>query len=210
MSSYTIHRAISTYIVKKAGLKKKTGAKTGAVTFIQRFGGSLNLNIHFHIMYLDGAYTFSEGRAEFHNIPTPRPTEVNQLLITISKRVVKLLEKRGLIFKDETNQLFLSTDQAPRVMDQVQGSSITYRIALGSQKGRKTLTLRSLPQTVHEGSQLLDRHSGFSLHAGLSCRGHERQKLERICRYISRPSLSEERLSVNGKGQVVYKLKKSL
>ena len=94
-------------------------------------------------------------------------------------------------------------------MDQVQGSSITYRVALASQKGRKALTLRSLPQTVHESSQLLARHSGFSLHAGLSCRGHERKKLERICRYISRPSLSEERLSVNGKGQVVYKLKKA-
>ena len=29
-----------------------------------------------------------------------------------------------------------------------------------------------------------------------------------ICRYISRPSLSEERLSVNDKGQLIYKLKK--
>ena len=28
-----------------------------------------------------------------------------------------------------------------------------------------------------------------------------------ICRYISRPSLSEERLSLNERGQVVYKLK---
>lgn len=33
------------------------------------------------------------------------------------------------------------------------------------------------------------------------------KKLERICRYISRPSLSEDRLSLNANGQVVYKLK---
>ena len=34
-----------------------------------------------------------------------------------------------------------------------------------------------------------------------------RKKLEHLCRYISRPSLSEARLSLNNKGQVVYKLK---
>ena len=26
----------------------------GAVTFVQRFGGSLNLNVHFHTLVLDG------------------------------------------------------------------------------------------------------------------------------------------------------------
>ncbi len=31
-------------------------ARTGAVTLIQRFGGSLNLNIHFHVLMLDGVY----------------------------------------------------------------------------------------------------------------------------------------------------------
>ena len=38
-------------------------AKTGFVTFIQRFGGSLNLNIHFHMLCLDGVYTFPEEKA---------------------------------------------------------------------------------------------------------------------------------------------------
>jgi len=30
---------------------------TGAVTLIQRFGSALNLNIHFHMLFLDGVYT---------------------------------------------------------------------------------------------------------------------------------------------------------
>src|SRR5476649_2191094 len=50
-----VYRAISTYLIKKAGLTKKT-ARTGAVTLIQRFGGALNLNVHFHILFLDGVY----------------------------------------------------------------------------------------------------------------------------------------------------------
>ena len=31
-------------------------AKTGAVTLIQRFGSALNLNVHFHMLFLDGVY----------------------------------------------------------------------------------------------------------------------------------------------------------
>ena len=50
-------------------------------------------------------------------------------------------------------------------------------------------------------------YSSFSLHAGTFCPAHNRKKLERLCRYISRPSLSEQRLSLNAQGQVVYKLK---
>ncbi|MBL7557713.1 MAG: transposase, partial [Bdellovibrionaceae bacterium] len=38
---------IGQYYRKKAALTAKN-SKSGAVTLIQRFGGSLNLNIHFH------------------------------------------------------------------------------------------------------------------------------------------------------------------
>ena len=39
------------------------------------------------------------------------------------------------------------------------------------------------------------------------CHPHQRDSLERLCRYIARPALSNERLSVNERGQVVYRLK---
>ena len=42
---------------------------------------------------------------------------------------------------------------------------------------------------------------------GTRCQAHERDSLERLCRYIARPALSNERLSVNDRGQVVYRLK---
>ena len=43
--------------------------------------------------------------------------------------------------------------------------------------------------------------------ASSSCHPHQRSSLERLCRYIARPALSNERLSVNERGQVVYRLK---
>jgi hypothetical protein len=48
---------------------------------------------------------------------------------------------------------------------------------------------------------------GFSLHAGVRCDADQRQGLEHLYRYITRPAIANERLSVNRAGQVVLKLK---
>ena len=50
-----VYRVIATHLVNKAQFTRKT-ARTGAVTLIQRFGSALNLNIHFHMLFLDGVY----------------------------------------------------------------------------------------------------------------------------------------------------------
>ena len=41
------------HLIKKAGYTHHA-AKTGAVILIQGFGNALNLNIHFHMLFLDG------------------------------------------------------------------------------------------------------------------------------------------------------------
>ena len=50
-----VYRCIATHLIKKAGFSCTT-ARTGAVTLIQRFGSALNLNLHFHMLFLDGVY----------------------------------------------------------------------------------------------------------------------------------------------------------
>jgi hypothetical protein len=49
--------------------------------------------------------------------------------------------------------------------------------------------------------------NGFSLHAGVSCEGHQKNKRERLCRYIARPAVAIPRLSQSSTGKVVYTLK---
>ena len=51
-----------------------------------------------------------------------------------------------------------------------------------------------------------DAH-GFSLHAAVRCGAHQRQELERLCRYITRPAIANERLKRNRAGDVVLQLK---
>ncbi|HAY3456806.1 TPA: IS91 family transposase, partial [Escherichia coli] len=48
---------------------------------------------------------------------------------------------------------------------------------------------------------------GFSLHAGVAAEAHESHKLEKLCRYITRPAISEKRLSIALQGRVRYQLK---
>jgi hypothetical protein len=57
---------------------------------------------------------------------------------------------------------------------------------------------------------LLATQPGFSLHAASCCEANQRNKLEKLCRYITRPAIANERLSINEHGQVTYKFKQPL
>jgi hypothetical protein len=93
-------------------------------------------------------------------------------------------------------------------MQQLIGCSISYRIAVGSQQGRKVFTLQTLPAVeVDDRYAQVAKDAGFSLHAGVAAQGSERDKLERLCRYISRSAVSEKRLSLTSAGNIRYQLK---
>ena len=65
-------------------------------------------------------------------------------------------------------------------MDQLRGHSITYRIAVGPQQGRKVFTLQTLPDE-RDGYEApaTGNVAGFSLHAGVAAKANQRDKLER-------------------------------
>jgi len=68
-------------------------------------------------------------------------------------------------------------------------------------------TLQTLPASTEGEYGQLANTSGFSLHAGVFANADEPEKLERLCRYISRPAISEQRLSMTQHGKVRYELK---
>jgi len=201
-----VQRAISTFLVRHSGLTVSSGARTGAVTLIQRFGSALNLNVHLHMLFLDGAYRFSTTRPTFHRARPPAGEELNDLLDTLSRRIVRVLERRGLLIADpECLQLDIEPNSS---LDHLQAASINYRIAIGPHAGRKALTLYSVPPLEEASSNpLLARRSGFSLHAATVCEAWQRSRLERLCRYITRPPIATKRLSVDDRGRVVYRCK---
>jgi hypothetical protein len=204
-----VYRTIATHLTRKAGYTKST-AHAGAVTLIQRFGSALNLNIHFHMLFLDGVYAGGAGSAKFRWVKAPTSSELNQLTHTIAQRLARYLERQGLLEKDiEHSYLTMdSLDEDP--MDQLRGHSITYRIAVGPQQGRKVFTLQTLPDerdAYETPGTTAGNVAGFSLHAGVAAKANQRAKLERLCRYITRPAVSEKRLSLTNQGKVRYELK---
>ena len=50
-----VYRVIAGDLIHPTGRTADT-AQTGTVALIQRFGGALNLNVHFHMLFLDGVY----------------------------------------------------------------------------------------------------------------------------------------------------------
>jgi hypothetical protein len=205
-----VYRAISGFLLKQAGLTCATG-HTGAVTLIQRFGSSLNLNIHFHMIFVDGVYLPVEGGTPmFRHVPAPTGAEMQFLVQQIAERVGRMLERRGLIERDIENAWLASTGESGPLDDLI-GHCITYRIAMGPRAGQKLFTLQTLPareevdqQGDHRGAA---NAGGFSLHAGVDIPPHLREKLERLCRYVSRPPIAEERLTLASSGPVRYTLK---
>jgi hypothetical protein len=202
-----VYRCIATHLTKKAGFSCKT-ARSGAVTLIQRFGSALNLNIHFHMLFLDGVYVEgSDGSLRFRWVKAPTSTELSRLAQTLALRIGRYLERQGLLERDAENCYLAGDHFEAGPMHQLLGSSITYRIAVGPQQGRKVFTLRTLPACDDRFDDGVGKVAGFSLHAGVAARADERGKLERLCRYISRPAVSEKRLSLTANGNVRYQLK---
>jgi len=204
-----VYRAISTHITKKAGYTKTT-AHTGSVTLIQRFGSALNLNVHFHMLFLDGVYVKDNkyGSAiRFQWIKSPTSEELGRLTHTIAKRIGRYLERQGILERDAEHSYLNanSIEDEYNPMHQLHGSSVTYRIAVGPRQGRKVFTLQTLPASDPE--VWVGNVGGFSLHAGVASKAHQRKKLERLCRYIARPPVAEKRLSLTRNGMVRYELK---
>ncbi|NBW81680.1 hypothetical protein EBR21_07985 [bacterium] len=126
-------------------LQRESGIKdglTGSVMFIQRFGSGANLNVHCHIIVLDGAYEEkSTGRLKFYTAKAPTAESITRLVQMIAKRVNKHLLKKGYLeeFEDLTvlgNTEDIFSAQRDDVHLPAQGASVGYRIAFGPQAGQ--------------------------------------------------------------------------
>jgi hypothetical protein len=120
------------------------------------------------------------------------------------------LERQKIIIKDDNDGGFQIPISDEDTLSKLQATSVTYRFATGKRKGKKAIVLESVTDTDHSATKgLVAKNSGFSLHAGVATKAHERDRLEKICRYIARPAVSEERLSTDDYGNVIYRFKKT-
>uniref|UniRef100_UPI0035BBA08D transposase n=1 Tax=Pseudomonas aeruginosa TaxID=287 RepID=UPI0035BBA08D len=113
------------------------------MTLIQRFGSALNLNIHFHMLWLDGVYDANveppRRKPRLRRTRAPTSAQLTELANTIAHRVCRHLSRRGWL-EGEDESVFLSDSAgSDDGMDGLRMSSMTYRIATGRDAGRKVV-----------------------------------------------------------------------
>jgi hypothetical protein len=181
------------------------------VTVIQRFGGGLNLNVHFHALVFDGVF-FADGVSgalHFRPLPPPTDEEVGVVLARIAARVRRLLRRRGL---DPGDAYVFRADpvveESPALAG-ISSASIQGRIALGPRAGARVWRVGGDPDAPWVLSTA-PRHAhldGFDLHANVDAPAADRTRLERLCRYLLRPAVAQDRLRLREDGRIVLTLK---
>jgi hypothetical protein len=188
-----------------------SNAKCGAVTAIQRCGGSANLNVHFHALVLDGVYVVPPQSREvrFVDLAAPSGEEVARVLADTAGRVARALERIGLGPDADGDEADPLAREDP-LLAALYAASVQGRVAIGARAGQPTTRL-GVPTGASAASAQPSASSavlgGMSLHAGVSVAGDDRDGLERLARYVLRPPIASERLERLSDGRVLYRMR---
>jgi len=204
----TFLRAVFGDYRRRAARAGLVDARTGAVNVVQRFASALNLNVHFHALVLDGVYTCESPWANpvFHPLAPPTDEEMAKLCRTVRDRVLRLLRRRGLLDADPAS----ATDEEPPLLEALAAASIAGRVALGERAGRALTRIGARPgrEVAYVPGELCAQLDGFSLHARVRVPPGDRDRLEHLCRYVARPAIATERLSLSKHGNVLYRFRR--
>ena len=186
--------------------------KSGAVTVVQRANADLRLNPHLHAVALDGVYApDAQGTLVFRPLPSLDTSDLADLLQVIRVRVLRLLERRGVVECIEQPELTLLDDdfaQREPALAALGMAAVTGRLPAGPElRQRPPLTLRGQPG-VEVTAPLSVAEFGFSLHAATQARANDVSGREALLRYALRPPLSQERLKLLPDGVVRIELKR--
>jgi hypothetical protein len=199
--------------VKRGAERHKVQA--GSVTFLQRFGGSLNANLHYHLIVLEGVFldrTDQGLKPRFLKGEPPSDADVANVVQKISRRVIRKLRRLGYL---ETGmEVPVATGYDPLLdtepeLARTMAASVKQRIAFGERAGENVRRIGS--GFGFEGERPERKRprcasvNGFSLHANTEIPAHRRDQLERLIRYTARGALSLERLEQDANGDLIYR-----
>ena len=210
-----IRTTIGQYYVNRAVARgcARANIQPGSVTFIQRFGSAINLNLHCHCVFLEGVYfdrTDQDLKPRFVQGEPPSDTDIAAVVQKISRRVIRTLRQLGYL--EVGLDAAVATgydplgDDAPELARTL-AASVQQRIAFGERAGQQVRRMGSGfgaegERPLLSGARCASVH-GFSLHANTHVPAHRRDQLERLLRYTARGAVSLERLAQDANGDLV-------
>jgi len=184
------------------------------MAIVQRFGGAMNLNVHGHVLVMDGVFATDGANVRFCPAPLLTAADVADVLATIVPRVRRLLERRGLGDGDEGVSAADQWAADAPVLAGMAGASVQGTFALGLRAGKRARPCGAVPvedqlreDTVSGPGRCHARQEGFDLEAGVWVQAGQRDRLERLCRYALRPTVAQDRLRLMAERQVVLQLR---
>ena len=204
-------RAILGFLRRRARDAGVRDGRSGAVAIVQRFGGALNLNVHLHALVLDGVFTQGGDAVDFHANPGLDTGDVADVLATVKAYVTRLLAQRGEDADDAGGSTVDPCAEDAPALAGLAAAAVQGRVALGTRAGARVRQagdpLAAAPVPPRPG-RCHAHHHGFDLHAELCVPADRRDRLERLCRYVLRPPVAQERLHLTAAGNVRLTLKR--
>jgi Putative transposase/Transposase zinc-binding domain len=185
-------------------------SETGAITFVQRFGSSLNLNVHLHVVVLDGVFVRdATENPVFHAAPPPSRGELDHVLERVHRRVSTWLVRHGHV---DGSPLEARSNETPSPtpldacadLAMQRGTTTTMRDD-GEEENEEGKESGARTAPAHEAAN----HEGFNLHASVCIEAADDLGRERLCRYGARPPFSLERFRKLPGGRIGYRIKKA-
>jgi hypothetical protein len=131
-------RALLAFERRSARRRGIPGGIGGAATAIQRFGSAINLNVHFHTLAIQGVFIAEpDGSCRFVPSPAPTDVEVERLLASIRRRIVRLARYRGIELEQPSGEVHPTDELALEspVLAEISGASVLGRVATGPRAG---------------------------------------------------------------------------
>ncbi|MFO0562404.1 MAG: transposase [Polyangiales bacterium] len=182
--------------------------EAGAITFVQRFGGSLNLNVHFHVVAADGVWRCPVDGSDPIFVATRAPTrdDLQRVLERLVARLARRFERRALAERamvkqssdDETQDGALAGCLRAAL---ARGTYARIEAGCGAEALDEARFARRPPRA--EAAEV----AGFNLHASVVIGASDHEGRERLLRYVSRPAVVKDRVTELADGRVAYRLK---
>ncbi|MBE7481569.1 MAG: transposase [Polyangiaceae bacterium] len=193
-----VDRSLRWRAKRQLGLASVADAHTGGVAAVQRTDSALRLNVHFHSLVLDGVYVHENddprSPLEFRELDTPTRTDIAEVAARTAARVEKLLRAHGKSLDPE-----LVEDTPPELaLDEPGLAACCRRRRAGPLRERRPRWPAAAsphrlarptraPRAVDATDQPIAEVRGINIHAVQVVDGRDRRRVERLCKYITRP-----------------------
>jgi hypothetical protein len=193
---------VHTFYVERAAARGAIGAKTGAVTVVQRTSSDLKLNPHLHVVFLDGAYHEDGAALAWDELGHLKTREVGEVLERAVQRMARYLRRHGAIETAESD----SDDVGPE--EKLAASAVSGQTPPAGPQWLRGLVPLS-PSGLAFDKPLCASLDGFTLHAATRAGAIDAAGREALLRYVLRPPLAQERLEARPDGLVRIALKRA-